>query len=76
MSTLDSPIRLPSHTARNRTWMAAMTRARAGSDGRVGALAVEYYGQRAGAGLVVSDGLFPCEEGRGYASTPGLANDL
>ena len=74
MTTLEDPIQLPGHQVRNRIWMAAMTRARARADGCIGDLAAQYYAQRASAGLVVSEGLFPCEAGRGYALTPGLAN--
>jgi len=35
----------------------------------------EYYGQRATAGLIVTEGVAPSPNGRGYARTPGLWND-
>lgn len=62
-------LRLP-----NRIVMAAMTRSRADDDGLVGPLTAEYYAQRAGAGLIVTEGIFPDPMGKGYVRTPGLAD--
>jgi N-ethylmaleimide reductase len=39
------------------------------------ALMAEYYGQRAGAGLIVTEGVSPSPNGLGYARIPGLFND-
>ncbi|WP_185983236.1 alkene reductase [Aureimonas mangrovi] len=64
------PIRLS-----NRFVMAPLTRSRATSEGDVGDLQVEYYRQRAGAGLIVSEATNITVEGRGYAFTPGIYTD-
>ncbi len=55
--------------------MAPLTRNRAGAGMVPGDLAVEYYGQRASAGLVVSEGTQPSAVGQGYLNTPGLHTD-
>lgn len=53
--------------------MAPMTRNRADDDsGCVNALVAQYYAQRAGAGLVISEGIYPSPMGKGYLNTPGL----
>ena len=57
---------------RNRLVMAPMTRSRAGAGGVPNALMAEYYGQRAGAGMVVTEGTSPSPDGLGYARIPGL----
>ncbi len=58
----------------NHVVMAPMTRSRA--PGNVpNALMVEYYTQRAGAGLIVTEGTSPSPNGLGYARIPGLFTD-
>lgn len=59
-------------TLRNRVVMAPMTRNRADDDGVPSPHAVEYYRQRAGAGLIISEATQPSAAGRGYAGTPGI----
>lgn len=55
----------------NRVVMAPMTRSRA--IGNVpNALMAEYYGQRASAGLIVTEGVAPSPNGLGYPRIPGL----
>ncbi len=56
----------------NRFVMNPMTRCRADVAGVVGELEAEYYAQRASAGLIVTEGIAPSPNGRGYARTPGL----
>jgi N-ethylmaleimide reductase len=56
----------------NRIVMAPMTRNRADDAGVPSIHAVEYYRQRAGAGLLISEATQPSEGGRGYAGTPGI----
>jgi 2,4-dienoyl-CoA reductase-like NADH-dependent reductase (Old Yellow Enzyme family) len=46
--------------------MAPMTRSRAKVDGTPGDLATEYYAQRAAAGLMISEGTQPSDDGQGY----------
>ena len=36
---------------------------------------VEYYRQRASAGLIITEGTFPSWMGRGYLFTPGLCTE-
>jgi N-ethylmaleimide reductase len=62
-------------TLANRIVMAPMTRSRAGSDAVPTQLMVDYYAQRASAGLIISEGIAPSANGLGYCRTPGLFND-
>jgi len=72
MRPLFTPIRLGRYTLPNRLVMAPMTRSRAGFDGTPGELAAEYYAQRAGVGLIVTEGTQPSDDGQGYLTTPGI----
>lgn len=59
----------------NRVVMAPLTRCRA-SAGRVpNALMAEYYAQRAGFGLILSEATSVCPMGVGYPDTPGIWSD-
>ncbi|MFC0338915.1 2,4-dienoyl-CoA reductase [Kushneria avicenniae] len=60
-------------TLSNRVIMAPMTRARAENE-IPDELTARYYAQRAGAGLIVSEGVPVSKEGRGFLYTPGLFN--
>jgi 2,4-dienoyl-CoA reductase-like NADH-dependent reductase (Old Yellow Enzyme family) len=75
MSNLFDSFPLGRRTLRNRLVMAPMTRSRAQLDGTPGALAAEYYAQRAGIGLIVSEGVQPSDDGQGYMTTPGIYTD-
>lgn len=57
---------------RNRVAMAAMTRARMGGDGVPKSINVEYYRQRASAGLILTEAVAVSPGGRGGWGTPGL----
>ena len=71
-----SPLTLGSMQLANRVVMAPMTRSRAEVDGDMpNDLMTEYYRQRAGAGLIITEGTHPSAEGKGYCRTPGLYND-
>lgn len=72
---LFQPLRVGNLTLRNRVVMAPMTRHRSTVDGVPTAQNVEHYRQRAGAGLIVTEGTYPCEQGKGYLFIPGLCND-
>ncbi|MGD9959916.1 alkene reductase [Nocardioides sp.] len=52
--------------------MAPLTRNRAGAGMAPTHLHAEYYGQRAGAGLIISEGTQPSAVGQGYLNTPGI----
>lgn len=72
--TLFTPITLGTLSLKNRVVMAPMTRSRA--IGNVpNQLMVEYYRLRAGAGLIITEGTSPAENGLGYARIPGLFTD-
>jgi N-ethylmaleimide reductase len=59
-------------TLANRFVMNPMTRCRADASGTPQDPMAEYYGQRATAGLIVSEGIAPSANGKGYARIPGL----
>ncbi|QPF71731.1 alkene reductase [Roseateles sp. DAIF2] len=71
MANLFDPIQLGDLSLANRIVMAPLTRSR--SQGLLpGPLAVEYYRQRASAGLIISEGTQISAEGQGYLDTPGI----
>lgn len=72
---LFDPFQLGSLTLRNRLVMSPMTRSRAVERNTPNALMAEYYGQRAAAGLIVTEGTSPSKNGLGYARIPGLFDD-
>jgi N-ethylmaleimide reductase len=72
MTDLFSPAQLGSIELRNRVVMAPMTRSRARDDGTPTDMMVEYYRQRASAGLIIAEGTYPSENGKGYCRTPGI----
>ncbi|MEL6140226.1 MAG: alkene reductase, partial [Bacteroidota bacterium] len=70
---LFSEYELAGTTLQNRVVMAPMTRSRA--IGNVpNELMATYYGQRAGAGLIITEGTAPSPNGLGYARIPGIFN--
>ncbi|MDT0330967.1 alkene reductase [Nocardiopsis lambiniae] len=75
MSRLFTPTTLGKIPLANRLVMAPMTRNRATPDGRATALTAEYYAQRAGAGLIITEGVHPDAVGQGFIDTPGLHTD-
>lgn len=58
---------------KNRIVMAPMTRSRAVA-GQPTDIMAEYYGARATAGLIITEGVAPSANGLGYARIPGLFN--
>lgn len=71
MSQAFEPIMVGSWKLPQRFVMAPLTRNRA--KGTVpGELNAEYYGQRAGAGLIITEGSQPSAVGQGYLDTPGF----
>lgn len=73
MSTkLFDSFRLGNLTLPNRVVMAPLTRNRALVGLVPNPLAVEYYGQRASAGLLVSEATQVSQQGQGYQDTPGI----
>lgn len=76
MSRLLEPVRLGALHLRNRVVMAPLTRCRADNPGAVPTeMMARYYAQRAGAGLIISEGTIVSPRGRGYPFTPGIWSD-
>lgn len=75
MSQLLTPVRIGRVVAPNRVLMAPMTRSRASEDGVVGDMTATYYAQRASAGLLITEGVFPSAWGKGYVNTPGIETE-
>lgn len=69
------PIRIGRLSLEHRFAMSPMTRSRALYDGTPGASAATYYSQRAGLGLLISEGTQPSPAGQGYLATPGIYTD-
>ncbi|WP_299761161.1 alkene reductase [uncultured Pontibacter sp.] len=73
MQPLLKPIKLHDLELKNRVIMAPMTRSRADNEGNVpNDLMVTYYTQRAGAGLIISEGSQISKQAVGYINTPGI----
>ncbi len=71
-----SPVQAGSLTLSSRVIMAPLTRSRASQPGDVPTeMNAEYYAQRAGAGLIVSEATQVSQQGQGYAWTPGIYSD-
>ncbi|MBK9360681.1 MAG: alkene reductase [Rubrivivax sp.] len=75
MPTLFDPARFGSIALANRVVMAPLTRDRAGARQVPTELMCTYYAQRAGAGLIVTEGTQISPEGQGYLDTPGIHSD-
>ncbi|PZX59662.1 N-ethylmaleimide reductase [Algoriphagus ratkowskyi] len=70
------PIQVADLEIANRVWMAPMTRSRAANEGNVPFdLHVEYYRQRASAGLIITEGSQISKQAVGYINTPGIHTD-
>ncbi|MFC2116256.1 alkene reductase [Bacteroidota bacterium] len=70
------PVNVGSLELPNRIIMAPLTRCRADNPGRIPTeLLAEYYRQRSGAGLIISEGVAVSKIGIGYINTPGLYSD-
>jgi 2,4-dienoyl-CoA reductase-like NADH-dependent reductase (Old Yellow Enzyme family) len=55
--------------------MAPLTRLRAGRAGVPNDLLVEHYAQRAGLGLIITEGTYPNRESQAFAGQPGIVTD-
>lgn len=73
MSNLFQPLNVGAYTLKNRIIMAPLTRSRANNPGRIpNELMVEYYRQRASAGLILTEATSVTPMGVGYPDTPGI----
>ena len=72
---LFTPVNLDSLVLRNRMALAPLTRSRA-SDAHVPTeMMVEYYRQRASAGMIITEATGISRQGLGWANAPGIWND-
>jgi 2,4-dienoyl-CoA reductase-like NADH-dependent reductase (Old Yellow Enzyme family) len=72
MPGLFDPLKIGDLIVPNRIVMAPLTRSRAAAGRIPNALMVQYYTQRAGAGLIISEATVVTPMGLGYADTPGI----
>jgi 2,4-dienoyl-CoA reductase-like NADH-dependent reductase (Old Yellow Enzyme family) len=76
LASLFDPIQVGELQLPNRVVMVPLTRARAGAERISNALMAHYYGQRATAGMILSEATSVTPMGVGYADTPGIWSDL
>src|SRR6201987_5057116 len=74
MPSLFEPIKLEAVIAKNRILMAPLTRGRATMDHVPTPMMTEYYRQRAGAGLIISEATGISAQGLGWPYAPGIWN--
>jgi N-ethylmaleimide reductase len=73
MTILMTPAKVGRYTLRNRLVMSPMTRSRCDdATGIPTDLVPVYYGQRASAGLIITEGTGPSPMSKGYVRTPGI----
>ncbi len=72
MPSLFDPIQLGDISAANRILMSPLTRGRSTDDHVPTDIMIEYYRQRAGAGLIISEGTGISRQGLGWPNAPGL----
>ena len=70
-----SPVRVGDLELKNRVALAPLTRARAGVERMPNALMADYYRQRAGAGLLISEATVISTEAIGWPQSPGIYTD-
>ncbi len=76
MKSIFDPVQIGNQTAKNRIFMAPLTRARAFDKNTPNIkLMSEYYAQRASAGLIISEAVAVHERGLGWLNTCGIYND-
>ena len=75
MTSLFDPIKLGDIEAKNRIFMAPLTRGRADEDRTPNDLIAEYYGQRASAGLIIAEATAIDPMGYGWVQAPAMYSD-
>lgn len=60
---------------KNRVVLAPMTRARSGPERIANGTMAEYYAQRSGAGLLITEATVVSRQGRGWVESPGIYTD-
>jgi 2,4-dienoyl-CoA reductase-like NADH-dependent reductase (Old Yellow Enzyme family) len=72
MSILFEPLKVGALTLPNRVVMAPLTRLRGTADHLPTPVMIDYYRQRAGAGMIITEGTPVSPMGVGYAQVPGI----
>ena len=72
MTDLFTPLAVGTMELRNRIIMAPLTRGRAGDAGIPNAMMVQYYADRADAGLIISEATGISRQGHGWIGAPGI----
>lgn len=72
MPNLFDPIQLGDIKAPNRVFMAPLTRQRSTGEHVPTEIMIEYYRQRAGAGIIITEGTGISRQGMGWPNAPGL----
>ena len=72
MAELNSALQVGDFTIKNRLVLSPLTRARSGVERIPNDLMLEYYQQRANAGLIITEATVISPKAVGYANTPGL----
>jgi len=72
LPALFESLQLGALTLPNRVVMAPLTRMRAASGGIATSLMADYYGQRASAGLIITEGTAVSPRAHGYPASPGI----
>ena len=72
MPSLFDPIRVGDIDAANRVFMAPLTRGRSTAEHVPTDIMIDYYRQRAGAGLIITEGTGVSRRGLGWPKAPGL----
>ena len=72
LKPLFAPITIGAIEAPHRVLMAPLTRNRAHGDGTPKTMAIDYYRQRASAGLIITEATQVSPMGKGYIDTPGI----
>ncbi len=70
--TLLSPFQLQDLALKNRVVMPPLTRGRAVNQGIPNDLMAEYYSQRTGVGLIITEGTFISTQANGWVNAPGI----
>ncbi len=73
--TLFDPITLGDIACKTRIFMAPMTRSRANEADAPTQMNALYYAQRASAGLIITEGVYPNFDGKGYVRSPGIVTN-
>lgn len=72
MKKLFEPLKIGNIDLKSRIVMASLTRSRCDPDATPSKLMIEYYRQRASAGLITAEATAVTPMGLGYPNTPGI----